>query len=400
MRILILSTVFATPARPKVVGGAEVVAGLLADGLRRRGHEVAAIRSVRGGAVDESRGFSTLDGAAPNLYAWTPDGPRNLIARAAWHFVDDRGMPAGRARDLLDSFRPDVVACHSISGLGTGLWRAAARRSVPVVHTLHDYYLMCPRTTMRRGAANCERLCVECRIMTTRRRASARALDTIVSVSARVLARHEGAGVRAGGTRRCVIHNVVPTDALAAIVPVRVGRAPRFGYIGRGIAEKGLPLLLEAFADPSLRDAQLVIAGRMEPTVEAAIAAHPRRGSIHPVGFVGPADFYAQVDAVVVPSLWEEPFATVILEAQASGRAVIGTTRGGTPEAVGGEDFGWLFDPDEPGALATILRAIAADPGVLERRGAAARMRAEARSFEAYLDAYEHVYAAAANRRQ
>lgn len=65
--------------------------------------------------------------------------------------------------------------------------------------------------------------------------------------------------------------------------------------------------------------------------------------------------FYRQIDALVVPSLWEEAFSRVIVEAAAYGVPVVANRVGGIPEALG--DGGVLIDcvldpaPD-PGELA------------------------------------------------
>ncbi len=55
----------------------------------------------------------------------------------------------------------------------------------------------------------------------------------------------------------------------------------------------------------------------------------------------------------LVPSLWNEPFGTVALEALSAGAIVIATRRGGIPEALG--SLGMLYEPDH---LASFERAL------------------------------------------
>jgi glycosyltransferase involved in cell wall biosynthesis len=57
-------------------------------------------------------------------------------------------------------------------------------------------------------------------------------------------------------------------------------------------------------------------------------------------------DFYRQIDLLIVPSIWEEAFGLVILEAVAHGLPVIANRRGGIPEALGDSGILIDFDPD------------------------------------------------------
>ena len=47
--------------------------------------------------------------------------------------------------EVLDEVNPDVVHLGHLNHLSTSLVFAARERGVPVVFTLHDYWLMCPR---------------------------------------------------------------------------------------------------------------------------------------------------------------------------------------------------------------------------------------------------------------
>lgn len=88
------------------------------------------------------------------------------------------------------------------------------------------------------------------------------------------------------------------------------------------------------------------------------------------------ADIYRRHDVVCVLSRCDDAFALVVLEAMASGCAVIGSTRGGIPEAAG--DAGVLVPDDDPAAVADVLRRLLETPGLLgelQRRG---RSHAEA----------------------
>ncbi len=70
------------------------------------------------------------------------------------------------------------------------------------------------------------------------------------------------------------------------------------------------------------------------------------RRYIHFTHFIRPQEMpyiYQLADVVVTPSVWNEPFCRVNLEAMASGKPVITTRRGGIPEVVKHEQTGIVF---------------------------------------------------------
>jgi glycosyltransferase involved in cell wall biosynthesis len=71
-------------------------------------------------------------------------------------------------------------------------------------------------------------------------------------------------------------------------------------------------------------------------------------------------DLIRQHDVVCVLSRSREPFGLVVLEAMASGCAVLASNRGGLPDACG--DAGVLVDPDDFNAVVAQLRQWATDP--------------------------------------
>jgi len=91
-------------------------------------------------------------------------------------------------------------------------------------------------------------------------------------------------------------------------------------------------------------------------------------------GSVARADLLSALsnyDAFVFPSEWEEPFAHAVLEAMASGLAVIGTTTGGTGEVLVEGETGLTFRPGDAADLARQITRLAGDPALRERLAAA-----------------------------
>jgi glycosyltransferase involved in cell wall biosynthesis len=89
------------------------------------------------------------------------------------------------------------------------------------------------------------------------------------------------------------------------------------------------------------------------------------------------AAMLAGAEVAVVPSLWEEPFGMVAVEAMAVGRPVIAARGGGLTEIVADGETGFLYDARDAGQLAERLAQLLDDPALRKQFGAAARARVE-----------------------
>ena len=94
-------------------------------------------------------------------------------------------------------------------------------------------------------------------------------------------------------------------------------------------------------------------------------------------------------DVACVLSRSNEPFGLVVLEAMASGCAVIASNRGGLPEAAGGAAA--LLNPDDFSSVVDTLRRFATDRDCLVRYKRQSLERASRASWESTVDVFERV---------
>lgn len=88
---------------------------------------------------------------------------------------------------------------------------------------------------------------------------------------------------------------------------------------------------------------------------------------------------YPQFDILIFPSIWAEPFGRVIVEAMASGLAVVGTAVGGAAEILADGENALTFPPNDPEALSRQLKRLIESPALRERLAAAGRETAVTR---------------------
>jgi len=186
----------------------------------------------------------------------------------------------------------------------------------------------------------------------------------------------------------------------------RGGRGFRIGYVGRLIEEKGLDDALEAMAASGAPVGFGIMgAGPYEAKLRERVAALGlgQRVSFQPWG--SPADvanFLRSLDALVLLTRTtravREQFGRVIIEAQACGVPVIGSSCGAIPDVVG--DGGWIVPERDPKALGNLLNQIAADGALVRAKGLAARSNVQARfTYEAVATALQNACRAAADAR-
>lgn len=179
------------------------------------------------------------------------------------------------------------------------------------------------------------------------------------------------------------------------------GDAAVIGLLGRVLAShKGQDLMIRLM--PELRrcrpDAVLVIVGD-GPDLGACRRSAAELGLNGAIRFVGHRgdvpDILAAVDAVVVPSLVDEGFPFVALEASAGCRPVVAFRSGGLPEVVVDDESGIIVPKgDAPGLLDALIRVLR-DPALARRLGEAGRRHAAAftvaRNVERLTDIFEEV---------
>ncbi len=288
-----------------------------------------------------------------------------------------------RFATILNAFQPDVVHFHNFLGLSFALANETQARGIPSFYTPHNYHLIDPalymiRSDLQRWAdtdllANSElpeKLPAQ-REAYRRRAAAARlllteGLDYVLAVSARVRKLLLDFG---GNPARIHVVNQIPPSTeliVAGAQPKRqVHRPLRFGFIGAMIPHKGVHKIVEAAQMLDAGCAEFWIYGYAGPKYREFLDEIDTGAFIRWQGAYQTDDLPAiaeNLDAVIVPSVWEECAALVIAEALALNLPVIAARIGGIEDFIVDGRNGRLYDPDSAAELAALLRAMIAEP--------------------------------------
>ena len=384
--------------------GSEVYSQGLAQALAKR-HEVHVFTRQENAFLPEYAAQRETDPSEPRIalhvinMARGRDGYRHAAVDSAF---------AG----LLDEVSPEVVHVGHLNHLSTSLVFEARKRRIPIVFTLHDYWLMCPRGQFIQAYpedpsdvwAVCDgqddRKCAvrcyvrhfsggECEHETdaaywtgwvARRMAHVRevcdAVDMFIAPSKYLMRRFRD---EFGIPERKLTYLDYGFHRRRMEGRSRTRGEPfTFGYIGTHIPAKGVNHLIESFGNVT-GNPQLRIWGRDRgaETGGLKMLARGLPGSAGSrVEWMGEyrnqdvvPDVFNRCDAIVVPSIWAENSPLVIHEALQARVPVVTADYGGMAEYVHHERNGLLFAHRSPNSLAQQMQRLVDDPQFARRLG-------------------------------
>lgn len=326
--------------------------------------------------------------------------------------------------EYLRHSEPDLVHIHSGYLLSSSVIPAAKRAGVPVVVSLHDYWFICPQIKLLRPeGSRCDgpRLPSECAwcLLTERRRYRLpdRLSWGLIGLAGRRLlswqglANHLSEGqllkdmkerqqlvqerlvmadlvlTQSSFLREKFIACGLPSDKIRLVPygldlswwPSQIKNTPsdgtlRIGYLGQLTPPKGVHLLIKAFVQlrPSTQAPQLTVYGDLEQLPRYGTKLRKLAHGNSCITFAGRyenhrlPEILAELDVVVVPSLWYEIGPLVTMEAFAAGIPVIATDLPNMNAQVIHEVNGLLFAPDSVDDLNHQLQRLLDEPNLVE----------------------------------
>ena len=368
-------------------GGEDQVFASELELLRSRGHEVVAYTAHN----DTVRGLSGL----------------TLACRTSWSTITYRAL-----RSMLERERPQVVHVHNfVPLLSPSVYYAARAACVPVVQTLHNYRLLCPKSVFLRDQRICED-CLHRRLpwpgvlhaCYRHSRAATTALAVMLSMHwlLGTWTRHVSRYIALTQFMRSkFIEGGFAPDQIVVkpnFVAPDPGRGDHGGgyalFVGRLFPEKGVPTLVRAWAQLAT-GIPLKIAG-------AGPLEHLADSSDSRIQWLGRQSreqvlaLMQQALLLVFPAEWYEGFPLTIAEAFATGLPVVASRLGAMAELVEDHRTGLLFTPGDPTDLAAKVAWAFAHPVEMAAMGRHARQEFESkytaeRNYQLLQEIYQRV---------
>ncbi len=358
----------------------------IAKGVAARGHEVHIVapwhpRITRGKSEDGVffHFFRYAPVSSLNVFGYAAGLEADVKLKSAAWMAAPLAMSAGwfKAKRVAQKRRATVMHGHWV--VPGGVIAAAARPALPLVVSLHGSdVFVAERTPPARVAA---------------RRVFARA--GAITACSEDLARR-GIALGANAERIEVVPYGVdaarfkPAADTRATIRAAAQIAPEQPLIvaaGRLVRKKGFEYLIDAMA--SVPGARLVIAGAgdLGDELHARAAAAGVTARVDFLGDITQGDvarWFAAADVIAIPSVRDDSgnvdgLPNTLLEALASGTAVVATSAGGIGSVIRDGENGMLVAERDATALGSVLAHLLHDPERRARLGTAGRALVNAR---------------------
>lgn len=336
---------------PDIKGGGEISTKILAQILTHIGCKVEVLTCGSEESYTDEDGTGVYRTISPNVY-WDFRAKPSRFAKLEWHTKENVNVySTRRVASFLKLVEPDLLVTSTLENFGAGAWTAAHELKIPSVHVLRSYYPFCFRGSARRNGSNCEGQCLDCNLFSLGRKIASQHVNGVVGISDYILKRHQSHGFFKHAAT-VVIGEPIAKELFEN--KVNLLQPARFGYLGVLSSDKGLESLVQAWTQCELEGCSLTIAGQgKEPYVARIRALFPPEVKFS--GWVESSEFLKEIDFLIVPSIWHEPFGRVVIEAFAKGVPVIGSRIGGIAETVVNGRNGFTYTPNDSNELARLL---------------------------------------------
>jgi glycogen synthase len=355
----------------------------VADGLVARGHEVAVLTSTYQDRP-EVKPYPVFRQLTIEPDWLLPQSP----AKQFFFGRREREQTAvSHLKQTVNQFQPDILFIWDAFGLSDVMLWQAENMPIPTAYYFANYLPEFPGGYVHYWSSANSSLLVKLAKMP-------------MSLLARAMLAREGKPIKLKYEhtisvsdyvrQRLLTQKLIGTDAIVAPNAVDLemfGGEPRQPAVnetlrcllaGRVAPEKGIHTVLHAFGNlhekRELADISLTILGEgtadYKEHLKQLIVQYQLEYFINfatPVPIEAMPTVLADHDLLLLPSEWDEPLSCSMLEGMAAGLMVIGTTRGGSGEALFHQKTGLTFTDGDADGLAEQLTAVLQDRDLLAR---------------------------------
>lgn len=282
---------------------------------------------------------------------------------------------ATKLEQLILAEKPDIAHSHLMWGCtAPAIFKVLKKYKIPLIHSVHDYRMVCPAYTFTSGGSICE----ECKgkhfykcatkrcskgslLMSTVMAAEmyyrnafynpTKNIDGLIYVSNFAKNSHVKYAPGFQKLQSMVLYNCTQKQDVGEKV-----RKDYYLYYGRLSHEKGVEMVIEAFKQLPQTKLKIVGTGPIEKDLMQGAKG---TNNIEFLGFKSGEELHQLVQGaqfVIVPSQWYENNPMTIVESYSFGTPVIGSDLGGIPEIIEESKTGYVFNHSSLESLISTIK--------------------------------------------
>ncbi len=424
---------------PKHAAGTEVLTLSVARELSVRGYDVRIFTGHPSGpGLTETERFDEYDHEGIHVYrfhhSYTPMYGQTSMMELSY----DNNLAAHYFDKVLTTLKPDVVHFFHLHHLGIGLVDSTVKAGIPAFMTPTDFWAICPtgQLVLCNGslcagatayAGNCVKHVAESRLKGLKGYLASKLPVTVVEFLARFTQKHNisypyrsEVDATTGRLQKTMsrlnqLNKIVSPNRFMSEKLVQQGLSPhlitqsafgidlipeieniprglsgkplRVGFIGTFVKDKGCHILIQAFQALPAGSAILKIYGNLEKYPEYTDELKRLSANSDAITFCGTfhnskiGEVFAELDVLVVPSLWYENTPLVVYSAQAAHCPVIASDFPGLSEVIQDEVNGLLFAAGDIETLTGQLNRLMHEPGLIRQLSARSKQPKSTRQY-------------------
>ncbi|MFX1298624.1 MAG: glycosyltransferase family 4 protein [Promethearchaeota archaeon] len=288
--------------------------------------------------------------------------------------------------EYLLKINPDIVHIGHLSHLTLLIVDIIKKKDIPILFTLHDYWMMCIRGQLiKKNLVLCDgpslKKCTDCSAKYFESKFKAKKevkfcldvlektnskIDLFIAPSKFLRQKYIDYGVPE--------HKIIYMDygfdlSLFKNIEKKPSKLIRFGFLGRIIPVKGIAALIDCFNEIDHTKAELNIYGDHSIS-QQYLVDRCKNSSIH---FKGPYNYkdigkvFSDIDVLIVPSVWYENSPLVIHEGFLANVPIITSNLGGMAELVQNHKNGLLFEPGNVDDLRKKVNQFINNPSIIKK---------------------------------
>jgi glycosyltransferase involved in cell wall biosynthesis len=248
---------------------------------------------------------------------------------------------------IINKIEPDIVHTNNLYHISLGIWRIIKKKKICVIHTVRDQYLTQSHSKIKNWLF---------KLMT-------RYVDYLTSPSNFTLQHFLDRNYfpKVKKSVRIFNSNFIDYDYFNRCRKKKLHRegSLNFAYLGRYSPEKGVLFLLDTFKRYNENNNnRLILFGKgiLEERINQVIELWP---NIVNKGYLEEKDLYynlEEIDVLIVPSICDEVFGRVVIDAYQCAIPVIASRKGGLPEIVHDRHTGELFSANNSDELIKLMK--------------------------------------------